>query len=210
MKRSFFVKLLSLMLAIAFPAAAFAADTRAMLMPQGAVNVNGNAAARSSVVFNGDRITTGDNSTGTITIAGSTIGIAPKSSAVYSNGNLEVAAGGASVVTNSGVSGKLDNLTVVPVNNRARYDFVRRGDTVMIAALEGKLRISDGRQQMVLEAGNAISIADTASPDSDSHSILDVSNAKAVAIAAVVIAAGVGLSFGLIKAFAPQTASPTR
>jgi hypothetical protein len=210
MKMPWLIRLVSACLLVVFPLGVFAADTPAMLMPQGAVNVNGNGTSHSTVVFNGDRITTGDGS-GAITVSGSTITIAPKSSAIYGNRSLQINAGGASVITTSGISGKLDNLTIVPVDSKAKYDFVRNGNTVMIAALQGQLRISDGRQQMLLDAGNAVSIADStsdaASPDPDTK--LSVSNARAVVIAAVAIAAGAGLSYGLVEALTPKTASPT-
>jgi len=206
-----------------FPVASFAADTRAMLLPQGAVSVNGTMLARSTVLVSGDRITTTDNSTGTISGPGNSINLASKSSAVYGGQSIEVTNGGAFVVTTSGTAGKVGNITITPADDKAKYEFGERADKVMIAAVEGKLRINDGQQQMVLDAGKAIEIAADAGPDKDKDknkqgsqggaavgaTHFGLTNARAVVIAAVVAGLGTVAAFGLIKAFEPETASPT-
>jgi hypothetical protein len=221
MYRSFFVKLLSLMLTVVFPVASIAADTRAMLLPQGAVSVNGTMLARSTVLVSGDRITTTDNSTGTISGPGNSINLASKSSAVYGGQSIEVTNGGAFVVTSSGTAGKVGNLTITPADDKAKYEFGERADKVMIAAVEGKLRINDGQQQMVLDAGKAIEIAADAGPDKDKNkqgsqggaavgaTHFGLNNARAVVIAAVAAGLGAGAAFGLVQAFTAATASPT-
>ena len=219
MYRSFFGKALSLTMAIVFPMACFAADTRAMLLPQGgAVYVNGTVLGRSTVLVNGDRITTGDNSTGTITSSGNAINLGSKSAAIYGGGTVEMTDGGAAVVTSSGTAGKVGNLTITPADDKAKYEFGQRGNKVTIAALEGKLRISDGQQQMMLDSGKAIEIASSSSDDNDKHKDANaaattgfaVNNAHAILIAAAVAAVGVGITFGVLYGLSAGNASPTR
>jgi preprotein translocase subunit YajC len=219
MSRLLLAKALSLILALVFPLTGFAADVSAMLQPQGAATVNGAIMVHSTALFSGDRVVTSNGSAGTITIPGSTINIAPQSSAVYGGGNFEIMIGGASVVTSSGLSGKVANLTVIPIDGKAKYNFGQRGNMVMIAALEGKLRISDGSRQMVLNAGKAVEVKFDSEQDSHDNNSggqgsastrFDVGNAKAVIVASVVAGLGVGLAFGLIETLTPTAASPIR
>jgi hypothetical protein len=183
------------------------------LRMQGGVSVNGTMLARATVLVSGDRVTTTDNSSGTITAPGSTINVAPKSSAIYGGGNAEMIDGGASVVTSSGTSGKVGNLTVSPVDAKAKYDFGQRGNKIIIAALEGKLRISDGRQQMMLDAGKALEIPSD-SNDSQGNAThggwMGLSNGVAIGIAAGVAALGIGLGLGLANANTLTSASSIR
>jgi hypothetical protein len=216
MYRSFFVKALSLTMAIVFPMACFAADTRAMLLPQGGVYVNGTVLGRSTVLVNGDRITTADNATGTITAPGNTINLGSRSSLVYNGGTVEMTDGGAAVITSSGTAGKVRNLTITPADGKAKYEFGQRGNKVTIAALEGKLRISDGQQQMMLDSGKAIEIASTSADDKDqgakpaSNTGFGVGNAHAVLIGLAVAAIGVGVTFGALYGLTAGNASPKR
>jgi hypothetical protein len=213
MYRSIFAKALSLVMAVLFPLSAFAADSRAMLLPQGNVTVNGNVQTHSTVLFAGDRVSTTDTSSGTITLRGSSIQLAPQSSLVYTDRAVELASGGASVATSSGVEGKVSNLSLAPAEGKVRYNFAQRGDKIVIAALEGKLRINDGRQQMVLDAGKAIEIpaADPQTKGGNASGAATnsffVSNGRAIAIAAASVAIGLGAAYGLTGE-RPGSASP--
>ena len=79
MRQSIASKLVALALVFVFPAAMFAADTGAMLVPSGKVSVNGAAVARSTAAFPGDRIETAANSGVTLTLPGSSVQVAPQS-----------------------------------------------------------------------------------------------------------------------------------
>jgi hypothetical protein len=63
------------------------------------------------------------------------------------------------VATSSGMTGRVLNLTVRPVTGgTVKYEMDHVNGKVLVAALEGKLRINDGRQAMILEPGKVVSM----------------------------------------------------
>jgi hypothetical protein len=149
------VKFVSVLMALVTPLSLMSADTGAMLYPQGNVTVNGANLSRSQAVFSGDRIQTFSNSAATITASGSSVQVAPLSDVVFADKALTVASGGTSVTTTTGLPGKLYNLTIEPARN-ARYQFGERDGQVVVAALEGAVKLSDGRTTMVVNPGKAM------------------------------------------------------
>jgi len=212
MRQSVASKLVALALVFVFPAAMFAADTGAMLVPSGKVSVNGAAVPRSTAAFPGDRIETAANSGVTLTLAGSSVQLAPQSSAVFQPAAIELGPGAATVATTSGMKGQVLNLKLAPTSASAKYRFGLRGNKVIIAVLEGSLKINDGKQDMLLAGGKAISIpVDAADPQATppvKAGNAGLSNAAAIGIGIAVAGLGIGLAVGLTQAIAPGATSP--
>ena len=74
MMRPFYLKTLSCVMVMIFPAALFAADQpAAMLYSHGTALLNGNSIARSSALFSGDLIQTNPDSVANINATGSSV-----------------------------------------------------------------------------------------------------------------------------------------
>ena len=143
---------------LVFPCAMMAGEMGAMVLPSGSVALNGNAVTRPTAVFAGDQIQTADGSV-SMTLLGGNVQISPKSSMMYAPGTVTLGQGAMRVVTSSGVTGRVLNLTVHPASSGAvKYEVDLRGGKVLVAALQGTLRINDGSRTVMLEAGKAISM----------------------------------------------------
>jgi len=74
MKRALYLKFLSCMMAVIFPAALFSADQPgAMVYTHGTALLNGNSVARSSAIFSGDLVQTNADSAANINASGSIV-----------------------------------------------------------------------------------------------------------------------------------------
>ena len=143
---------------LVFPCAMMAGEMGAMVLPSGSVALNGNAVTRPTAVFAGDQIQTADGSV-SMTLLGGNVQISPKSSMMYAPGTVTLGQGAMRVVTSSGVTGRVLNLTVHPASSGAvKYEVDLRGGKVLVAALQGTLRINDGSRTVMLEAGKVISM----------------------------------------------------
>jgi hypothetical protein len=145
----------SLLLAFILPTSMIAADSVGlMLIPSGDLYVNGSGSTRPQALFNGDRIQTTQTS-GMITMPGSSIQIAPASDVKVSRSDVQVFDGEAFIRTGGELGAHIANLTVHP-NATARYSVARRDNTIVIGALEGMVQVTDGRQSRTVPTGKAL------------------------------------------------------
>jgi len=151
-------KVLSCVMAVLVPLSMMATSPGAMAVPSGTVSVNGSAMAHPSAVFAGDRIDTADGSL-MMTMNGSSVSVAPKSSVLFAPNQMTVAGGGVKIATTSGFAGQVRNLSLRPEGNgKSVYTVAERNGKILIAALEGSLAVNDGRQQMMIAANHAVAI----------------------------------------------------
>lgn len=151
-------KLVSFVMTLVFPLSMMAGTPAAMAVPSGSVTVNGNAFAHPAAIFAGDRV---DTTEGTLamTMAGSSVQVGSKSSVQLASNRLQIASGGARILTTSGMAGQVRNLSVRPASDaRSVYTVAERNGKILVAALEGAVTLDDGRQQILVAANHAVAI----------------------------------------------------
>ena len=100
MMRPFYLKTLSCVMVMIFPAALFAADQpAAMLYSHGTALLNGNSIARSSALFSGDLIQTNTDSVANINATGSSVLVLNESLVQYEGSSIRLEHGGVAIST---------------------------------------------------------------------------------------------------------------
>ena len=162
MKNQLIGKILACMLVVIFPAATMSAETHAaMLYATNTVMLNGVGAERSSAVFAGDSIQTPANGAVRLTAEGSTVMVGPSTTLVYEGDAVRLGSGSTMVTTDKGMKTQVQRLQIAPAAQaRTSYRVVRGGGQVMIAALHGSVKISDGSSSKTVAEGNTTSVPD--------------------------------------------------
>jgi hypothetical protein len=157
-------KILACMLAVILPAATMSAETHAaMLYATNTVMLNGVGAERSSAVFAGDSIQTPANGAVRLTAEGSTVMVGPLTTLVYEGDALRLGSGSTMVTTDKGMKTQVQRLQIAPAAQaRTSYRVVRGGGQVLVAALHGSVKISDGSSSKTVAEGNTTSVPDPA------------------------------------------------
>jgi hypothetical protein len=167
MMRRLYLKILSCMMVMIFPAALFAAEQpAAMLYSHGTALLNGNSIARSSAVFTGDMVQTNADSVANINAVGSSILVLNDSLVQYEDGSLKLEHGGLTVSTSKLVRARAGDVTVSPTAGVWTEFEVRDVDgTVKIAARKGDLTISDNTGTTTLAQGQETTRDESQSQD---------------------------------------------
>ena len=197
-------KILACLLAVLLPAATMSAETHAaMLYATNTVLLNGVGAERSSAIFSGDTIQTRADSAVTITTQGSTVVVGPSSLLVYQGNAVRLGSGLAMVTTEKSMKTQVQKLLVTPASEgRSSYRVVRGSGKVLIAALHGSVKISDGSSEKMIAEGTATTIADPepqpqATPGTTGGS-MGIGKGSALALG---IGAGVGVGVGVLVGY---------
>ena len=145
MMRVLYLKILSCMLLVIFPAALFAVDQpAAMLYAHGTALLNGNSIARSSAIFSGDLVETSADSAANINASGSIVLVRNDSLVQYQGNAVKLEHGGVTISTSKALATRAGDVTVSPAASVWTEFEVRDVDgTVQIAARKGDLTISD-------------------------------------------------------------------
>src|ERR1039457_2913557 len=140
-----YLKILSCMMVVIFPAALFAADQpAAMLYTHGTALLNGDNIVRSSAIFSGDLVQTSANSAANINASGSIVLVLNDSLVKYQGNAVELEHGGITISTSKLLTTRAGDVTVSPATSVWTEFQVRDVDgTVQIAARKGDLTISD-------------------------------------------------------------------
>jgi hypothetical protein len=159
-------KILACMLAVMLPAATMSAETHAaMLYATNTVMLNGVGAERSSAVFAGDSIQTPANGAVRLTAEGSTVMVGPLTTLVYEGDAVRLGSGSTMVTTDKGMKTQVQRLQIAPAAQaRTSYRVVRGGGQVMVAALHGSVKITDGSSSKTVAEGNTTSVPDPGPP----------------------------------------------
>lgn len=146
------------MMAIALPVTVMAADAApAMLACSGTVTVNGAAVPASHTVYPGDEITTAAGASVTLKAKGLAVTLPAESSVTYGNKQVDLRQGRALVTTgDAAMTAHIANLTVSPASKNTRFQVTRTKETVALAAFDGAVKVSDGKMEMVLPAGQML------------------------------------------------------
>jgi hypothetical protein len=155
-------KILACMLAVMLPAATMSAETHAaMLYAAGTVTLNGVGSERSSAIFAGDSIQTPASGLVTLTSEGSTVLLGPSSMLVYQGTTVELGSGTAMITTDRAMRTQVQRLMITPAApGRSSYRVSRAEGKLMIAALHGPVKISDGSNDSLVAEGNTTSMPD--------------------------------------------------
>jgi hypothetical protein len=149
-------------MAVVFPVSLFAGGADpAMLKGRGVVKVNGSPVPVSYTVYGGDQITTGANASVHLLAKGTSITLPEDSSILYGGRQLEVQSGRVLLNTTaaSGVKARIGGLTIVPAGRNARFQMANSGEKLVLAALDGALRVTDGVHSIVLSSGKMMTSA---------------------------------------------------
>jgi hypothetical protein len=155
MIRALYLKILSCMMVVIFPAALFAADQpAAMLYSHGTALLNGDSIARSSAIFSGDLVQTNADSAANINASGSIVLVLNDSLVKYQGNAVELEHGGVTISTSKALATRAGDVTVSPAASVWTEFEVRDVDgTVQIAARKGDLTISDDTGTTTLAQG---------------------------------------------------------
>jgi hypothetical protein len=125
----------------------------AMLSATGAVTLNGTPTAKSTSLFDGDRVATADASVVSINQNGSSLVVDPNSSVRYRNDALTILKGTARIRTSKGMAAHAGPLSVIPKGDSARFDVSSDGKNITVVSREGTLTLTDGVETAALEPG---------------------------------------------------------
>lgn len=154
MRDCFATKIISIVLMVLTPAAMLMAETsNTMLYARGTVLLNGADVASSAPVVPGDKIDTAGSTAVTVDHNGSKVTVNPYSSLSYEADGVKVFRGGATVETNEGMTAKVSQITVAPVDKTATYEIARLNNKVTITSHTGALMITDAGTTSTLEPG---------------------------------------------------------
>lgn len=167
MMRPLYLKILSCMMVMIFPAALFAAEQpAAMLYSHGTALLNGNSIARSSAIFTGDLVQTNADSVANINAVGSSILVLNDSLVQYEDSSLKLEHGGLTISTSKLVRARAGDVTVSPTASVWTEFEVRDLDgRVKIAARKGDLTISDNTGTTTLAQGQETTRDESQSQD---------------------------------------------
>jgi hypothetical protein len=140
----------------------------AMLSGTGDIKINGSSAMRSSAVYAGDRVATGENSRVTVSLKGTVITAPSHSSVIYRGSDVELGYGSVIVNTQSAMKGHLGNLTVTPNAGKAKFELTETNQVARVTTLQGEVDVTDGIHSVTLPAGQMLTRAALNSSDDQS------------------------------------------
>jgi hypothetical protein len=148
---------LSFVLVMSFSCASLGVESssaRAVLNASGKVQVNGNASRRTTTLFSGDVIQTDENSAANIIAAGSSVLVMPGASVKFLGNAMELTEGGMAIATSQAMTATVDDLIITPAGPKlSKYEIAEDEDTVVIAARQGNVAVSDGQQTSTVPEG---------------------------------------------------------
>jgi hypothetical protein len=153
-------QLLSLISVLSFACATLGADGSgapgAVLQASGKVQVNGIGSRKTTTLFSGDSVQTDAHSVASIIASGSSVFVSPNASVKFLGNAVEVEEGDVTITTSAGMAAKADALTIAPApggRKQAKFEVAENEDSVVIAALQGNVAVSDGQQTSTTQEG---------------------------------------------------------
>jgi hypothetical protein len=128
----------------------------AVLHASGKVQVNGSDSRKITTLFRGDSVQTNKDSVANITAGGSSVLITPDASVKFLGNVVEVDKGGVTIATSVGMAAEADGLTIAPaagIQKQSRFEVAETEDSVVVAALQGNVAVSDGQQTSTVPEG---------------------------------------------------------
>jgi len=124
------------------------------LHANGKVQVNGAESRKTTTLFSGDLIQTDANSVANIIAGGSSVLVMPNGSVKFLGNAVEVDQGDIAIATSTGMAAEVDGLTITPAGKtQSRFEVADTEDSVLIAARQGNVAVSDGQQTSTTAEG---------------------------------------------------------
>jgi len=186
----------------------------AVLHANGKVQVNGAESTKITTLFRGDSVETDADSVASITAGGSSVLVMPNASVKLLGNMVELTHGAMAISTSAGMSAMAFGLTITPTGqNLSKFEVVEDEDSVVIAAREGDVAVSDGQQTSTLSEGQQTTKKKKGAgtvPGATGSSFPTKSVAIVGATAAAIAAAGIVLanSSGSKKCISPSGGKP--
>jgi hypothetical protein len=117
--------------------------------------VNGSVLDRSQAVVDGDHLQT-SQAGATVALAGATLQMGSNSELVFHPAGARVLSGSLAITTSRGLGAAVVNVRVEPVSSGARYLVSEADGKLTIAAMEGAVRVTDGKQTVVVDQDKAL------------------------------------------------------
>jgi hypothetical protein len=133
-----------------------ASPPKAVLHASGKVQVNGSDSRKITTLFPGDSVQTNEDSVANILASGSSVLVMPNASVKFLGNAVEVDQGTVTIATSIGMAAKADDLTMAPaagVQKQSRFEVTENEDSVVVAALQGNVAVSDGQQTSTTQEG---------------------------------------------------------
>jgi hypothetical protein len=157
MKTGWWRRLMTLVLVLSFSFTGWGVEgssPRAVLQASGKVQVNGNASRQITTLFAGDVVQTDDDSAANIIAGGSSVLIMPGAAVRFLGTGVELTQGGMAIATSEAMTATVDDLIITPVAQRfSKFEVAEDEDTVVIAARQGSVAVSDGQQTSTVPEG---------------------------------------------------------
>jgi ribosome-associated protein YbcJ (S4-like RNA binding protein) len=139
-----------LLILVLFACAGFGVEgtgAKAVLQASGNVQVNGNASRRTTTLFSGDVVETDEGSAANIIAGGSSVLVLSGTAMKFLGNGVELTQGGMAIATSEAMTATVDGLTVTPAAQKfSKFEVAEDDDTVVIAARQGNVAVSDGQQ----------------------------------------------------------------
>jgi hypothetical protein len=148
---------LSVVLVVSFSCASLgvqSSSARAVLNASGKVQVNGNASRQITTLFSGDVVETDEGSAANIIAGGSSVLVMPGASVKFLGNGMELTEGGMAIATSEAMTATVEDLIITPAGQKlSKYEIAEDEDTVVIAARQGNVAVSDGPQTSTVPEG---------------------------------------------------------
>jgi hypothetical protein len=133
-------------MAVFFPLSVWCADMQgAILNVSNSALVNGTGVTRSTAIFIGDKLQVPANGHAFLSLAGTSVLIAPGSALTFQGTALSLEPdSGLAVSTNTGLSIEAGELTISPAHKEGKFQVARADGTILVAAKLGSVSIFDG------------------------------------------------------------------
>ncbi len=126
----------------------------AVLHASGIVQVNGVGSREITTLFSGDSIQTTEDSVANIVADGSSVLVLPNALVKFMGQGVELTEGGVSVATSGGMMVSSYGLTfTAPEHTQSKFEVVEYEDSVTVAARQGNVIVTDGRQTSTVPEG---------------------------------------------------------
>jgi hypothetical protein len=151
-------QLTSIIVMISFSCAALGVDapipSGALLHSSGKVQVNGASGREVTALLPGDSIQTAEDSVANITASGSSVLVLQNASITFVGPGVELTRGGISVTTSEQTPVSSYGLLFTPAERRqTKYEVVEYENSVIVAARQGDVIVSDGLQTSMVPEG---------------------------------------------------------
>jgi len=187
----------------------------AVLHANGKVQVNGAESTKITTLFRGDSVETDADSVANITAGGSSVLVMPNASVKLLGNMVELTHGAMAISTSAGMSAMAFGLTITPTGqNLSKFEVAEDEDSVVIAARQGEVAVSDGQHTSTIPEGqqstNKKKQGAGTVPGATGSSFPTKSVAIVGATAAAIAAAGIVLanSSGSKKCISPSGGKP--